>query len=214
LSETLHIKFPRELRRARIVAVTQPKGTAPHRCKDGNPGGLIEEIQAVQETAFKEGCAHAEAAWVARFSELFQGLEEEAARLCACRRAFEAAMEKNVVELGLAVAEKFLFGERERRAYSIKAIVRSVLERLDVGEAKLTIALHPKDLERLSEEGGLGQEAEFSNLRFVNDPDLPRAGCRIDTGFGHASFSLEEQMEEIRKLLKETEIPCHESSGD
>jgi len=48
-------------------------------------------------------------------------------------------------------------------------------------------------------------------VRVVGDPSIPLAGCRLDRGLGQASFSVEEQMEEIRLILNEMNFTDEET---
>jgi len=52
---------------------------------------------------------------------------------------------------------------------------------------------------------GLNIDEATPSVRVVSDLTVPMAGCRLDRGLGQASFSLEEQMEQIRSMLMNME---------
>jgi flagellar assembly protein FliH len=202
LSEALKITFPRPLRR--VFVKRPPVTAAANRSAD-------VDIDAERKEAFDEGFQAASREWTARLSGILKSLDREAAQLNACRQDFVQSLEQSVVDLALAVAEKFLIGEREQRHYEIRAIFQSVIERLDDKGGRLNIALHPEDLERLGEDAEFPEAEAFSSIRLAADPSVPPAGCRVDTGLGRVAFNLEEQMAEIRKMLTESEVLEYES---
>lgn len=197
MSEALKLTFPRSLRR---VYVNRP----PVAVVPGQP--LELDLEAERKEAFDEGYQAAAREWSQRLTGMLTSLDSEAAQLNACRQEFVAAMEQSVVDLSLAVAEKFLISEREKRNYDIKAIVQSVLERLDDKGGRLTITLNPEDLARLGDDMDFPEAESFSSIRLTADPAVPVAGCRLDTSLGRVAFNLEEQMTEIRKMLTEVEV--------
>ncbi|MFH1999847.1 MAG: FliH/SctL family protein [Planctomycetota bacterium] len=164
--------------------------------------------------AYQDGYNRAAREWASRLNEVLKSLDLEASRLNVCRQEFMVSLEKNVIDLGIAVAEKFLISERDRRLYSINAIVNDVIEKMDTKGSRLSIALNPDDWASFDEQAGVEAKELFQSIRIVADPTVPLAGCRLDTGLGRVAFSLEEQIEEIRHLLMEAEIPERDTDED
>jgi flagellar biosynthesis/type III secretory pathway protein FliH len=166
------------------------------------------------EEAYQDGYARATKEWGARLTEVLRSLDREAGKLSACRQEFIASLERSVVDLGIAVAEKFVLGERDRRNYCIAEIVKSVLGKLELKGGRLTVALNPADYDALDRQAQLDEEGVYESIRVVAEPEVPRAGCRLDTGLGRVAFSLEEQMAEIRNLLAGTEVSDESGRDD
>lgn len=207
MSNAVKIRLPKIPKRVRVISplplLKEGGGAA------GGPEGLQGAVclDTLREESFRKGYARAAEEWSTRLSEVLASLDRESARLNECRREFLSSLEQSVVDLALAVAEKFLISERERGRYCIRAIVHSVLEKMEDGGGRLTIALNPKDLDELEEGGALAEADDLPTLKLVKDPSVPLAGCRVDTGLGQVAFSLEEQMEEIRKAISTMEVP-------
>ena len=209
MSDTLSISLPRPLRAVRLKDVLSSRAESapePAPVKTGEDRALA--LDELRDTAFREGYAKAEGEWAARLSQILMTLEQESARLADCRRDFAEGFQESVVDLALAVAEKFLLSERERRNYAIETIVNDLIERTEhQGGNRLTIALNPGDLKALGDGAGIDPGAACPSVRFTADPTVPLAGCRLDRGLGRVAFSLEEQMDELRTLLATMESP-------
>jgi len=207
LPDLVHVRLAKPLKAVKV------KGAVPGTdSPEIGGGGDGDDIRA--DAAYEQGYKAATKQWSERFSEVCRSLDNEAALMNTCRCEFLKALEKSVVDLGMAVAEKFLISGRERREYAIPAIVHSVLEKIDNKEGNLTIALNPVDLEALDEDVCLFEDASFKTVRITGDQTVPQAGCRLDTGLGSVAYDLEEQMKEIKRILSETEVPADETVGD
>ncbi|MHC4942916.1 MAG: FliH/SctL family protein [Planctomycetota bacterium] len=203
MSELLKIRLPKVLRR---VHVPGSRGAKARSAVGGMAPSMEGEMDRLLEEAYQDGYGRATKEWGARLTEVLRSLDREAGKLNACRQEFISSLERNVVDLGVAVAEKFVLSERDKRNYSIEAIVKSVLQKLELKGGRLTVALNPSDYEAMDREVKLDDEGIYESIRVVAEPEVPRAGCRLDTGLGRVAFSLEEQMEEIRQLLARTEV--------
>lgn len=203
MCEALRIRLPA------APAAVRVEGAPP---LPEEPGGAGDSDR---EAAFREGYAAATEEWRGRLAEALRRLDEAARNLEAAGRRYWEGLERNTVELGLAVAEKFLISERDRRRYAIPAMVRALLEGVEGTAGPVTVALNPGDLAVLDERAFLDAVAGAAVVKVAADPDLPPAACRIETRSGTVSMSLEERMEELRRLLAEMEVPEDEGgAGD
>ena len=208
MCEPLKIRLPAAPAAVRVEG-EGPSGPEPAEGADPSAHG---------EAAFREGYDAAAEEWKARFGEALRRLDEEAKRLESYRARYWESLERNAVELGLAVAEKFLISERERKRYAVPAMVRSLMEGLGEARGGVTVVLNPGDLETLGGKDPL-EEMEGTEgkpvVKLEADPSVPPAGCRIETRWGSVSMSLEQQMEELRKMLTHMEVPEDEGrAGD
>lgn len=202
MSRTIDVKLPAAPREVHVKGAPRKKNEPK-----------AEEMDALLQAAYHDGYRRATGEWTARLSEVLNSLDREAAGLTACRQEVMDTLEKNVIDLSLAVAEKFLFSEIERREYGITAIVNALMERLDGKGGRLTVALNPEDHEALDAEGLTTADA-FTSIRLMADGNVPPAGCRLDSPLGRVTFSLEEQMKEIRHMLAEMEVPENDGRDD
>jgi flagellar biosynthesis/type III secretory pathway protein FliH len=214
LSEALKVRLPRVLKEVRVLGSVSPTyGSLPN-LDAAETVDLDGELESAREEAFQHGYEKAASEWAARLDGVLLSLDKEASLLSDCRKEFLESLERSVVDLGIAVAEKFLISERERRRYSISAIVRTLLDKVEDKGQKITIALNPADMEPISTEGVTVKDGPFKAIKLVGDPAVPLAGCRLESGMGSVAVGLEEQMKEIRKLLMEMEVPEDDGRGD
>ena len=214
MSEILRIKLPERLKGVRVRSVHGPGTGVLPTFGGAGPGAGETDFEDLHEAAFQEGFKAAASEWKSRLAHTLRRLDEEAVRLSECREVFFAQLEQSVVDLGLAVAEMVLISERERKRYSINAVVQSLLEKVDVKGGPITIALNPGDMGALSSEGVAVQDGKYASIRLKEDPEVPPAGCRLETGAGTVAVSLEGQMKEFRRLLTGMEVPEYDGRGD
>jgi len=152
LPDTVKITIPKVLRNVRIA------GGA---CLEPQPANATEQagadsvgfscLDTFKQQAFSEGYEQGVQEWSARFSQALMALENEATRLAEAKLDFMNSIHEGAVELALTIADKFLISEKEKKNYSITAIVNSVLEKIDHKGGRLTIALNPEDVEALGD---------------------------------------------------------------
>lgn len=206
MPERVKVQLSKAVRRVRLAGNTPPS--------QGGDAVINGDLDQLLEEAYRDGYGRATQEWSARLTEVLRSLDREAAELNQCRCSFMESLEKNVIDLGIAVAEKYILSERERGQYCITTVVRKMMEQLEHRGGRLTVALNPQDFAALDPQAKLDEEGAFETVRVVVDPEIPLAGCRLDTGLGRVVFSLEEQMEEIRQVLEEMEVPEYGGCGD
>lgn len=214
MSEALKVRLPRVLKEVRVLGAVSPTYGSLPSLDTAETVDMDGELESAREEAFQHGYEKATSEWAARLDGVLLGLDKEAGLLSDCRKDFLESLEQSVVDLGIAVAEKFLISERERRRYSISTIVKTMLENVEDKGQKITIALNPADMEPISTEGVTVKDGPFKAIKLIGDPAVPLAGCRLESGMGSVAVSLEEQMKEIRRVLMEMEVPEDDGRGD
>jgi flagellar biosynthesis/type III secretory pathway protein FliH len=71
------------------------------------------------------------------------------------------------------------------------------------GTAKITIRLHPADLELLQRGDSplLATEAGANEFRFLGSPEVTRGGCLVQTRFGTVDARRETKFDLIKRSL-------------
>ncbi len=181
MPETLKVqlnKTPAHVQLVRGLSVLSPDRVSRAKV---NPDAAGSDLDRLMESAHQSGYDDAEKVWTARLSDVLQRLDQEAAMLETCREELLSSFGPSVIDLAVSVAEKFLVGEQDRRAYSIKAIVESVMAKMEMHRGPFTVNLNPVDLEAVGEVNEiLGGEA-VGSIRLAEDPEMPLASCRVDT---------------------------------
>ncbi|MFQ5716534.1 MAG: FliH/SctL family protein [Nitrospinales bacterium] len=154
------------------------------------------------EEGFAEGFAKGEQAAREEFAPFLNMLQKLVLDLSGFRREMYPKVEREMVEMALALAKKVIHHELNARADGVKEMillgVQSVLDK-----EKLVIKVHPADkgyAESFSSE--LRQTFEgIRNLVIEATPAMERGGCVIETNFGSVDARLENLDEQIDKIL-------------
>ncbi|KKM12341.1 hypothetical protein SY88_04110 [Clostridiales bacterium PH28_bin88] len=140
-----------------------------------------------------------------------QSLKDEAGQVLESARLERAAtlegLEKEIVGLALAVAEKVVRRQVSVEQDIVLDIAREALRRA-VDSHNVFLRVHPSLADMLQ---GKRDElernlVEGASLQVVADSGISPGGCRVETEMGDVHATLEEQLGEIRDaLLRETE---------
>lgn len=129
-------------------------------------------------------------------------LLQRALRECASLRAMLLqALEREVVELVVEMAEKVVGQELQIAPEAILAVVRATLEKA-VDQDDLVLRVHPRDYEILTSRVEFHRELEkIPGLRLIRDPGITPGGCLLEIGSGFIDARLESRLAEARKAL-------------
>ena len=112
--------------------------------------------------------------------------------------------EEEVVELAMDIASKVVRSHVLVKPETVAALAREALERSAAAQ-HYSIFVNPDDvglLEQYISELRRGTGAG-SRIHIVDDPGIERGGCRIETESGLVDMTLESQLEQIRRVLRE-----------
>jgi flagellar assembly protein FliH len=146
-----------------------------------------EELEAIREAARAEG--HAEGRAAGHAEGLALGREqaaEQAARLRAIADTFGRAVAHadetiagDVLDLALHLARSMVRTAFEVRPELVIPVVREAIEYLPVLQQPALLMLNPQDLPIVR--GAIGEELDKGGWRVVEDQQVARGGCKIDT---------------------------------
>lgn len=91
----------------------------------------------------------------------------------------DQAIAADVLELALQLAKGMLRTALEVKPELILPVVREAVSYLPVVQQPAMLMLHPIDADIVRE--GIGEDLEKSGWRIVEDPQVERGGCKIDT---------------------------------
>jgi flagellar assembly protein FliH len=154
-----------------------------------------EELSAIRESARESGheegysAGHAEGYAAAHAEALAQGQAASKAELESLRaiaaefgdalaRADEL-IANEILELALHLAKGMLKTALPVRPELILPVVREAIEYLPVVQQPALLMLNPADAQVVRE--GIGEELDKGGWRVVEDPQVERGGCKIDT---------------------------------
>ena len=157
---------------------------------------LSERLASARATGFAE----AEAKIRLEFQELS---DTEARKVSEAIKNFQseqknyfAHVEAEVVQLALSIAGKILHREAQVDPMLVAAIVHLAIGQLKEGSSA-TIRVRPEDANRWREH--FAPQATKLFITVVEDADLERGDCVLETELGTVNFSLDAQLKEVER---------------
>ena len=189
-----------ERQAAEAAAQAQAQALAAQRAMEAAPPPTTpaigeEELEAIREAARQQGYAEGHEAGLATGHAsgyedgLAEGRAEAAAELSHLQgiaadfgnavTGADEAIAADVLELALHLAKNMVRTAFEVRPELILPVVREAVDYLPTLQQPALLVLHPEDA--LIVRGSIGHELEKSGWRIVEDGNIARGGCRIDT---------------------------------
>jgi len=168
------------------------EGPLANSLRDERARAASERRTADEATrGYEAGMARAEAQMAARLEELtarVRRLDGVLELLASPLRALDDEVEKELLELALAVGKQLARRELAAVPAQIVAILRECLEQLPVAAREVRVHLHPEDAAIVRER--LAAPAAQRAWTLIEDPTLARGGClvRSDTSQIDARF--------------------------
>lgn len=165
---------------------------------DGQKTGLADAQKQIET----QGNQLAERKTAERLRSALPALEAAVSALRAERDKWLNAWESAALGLSVAIAERILHCELERRPEIVGDLITETLQ-LAAGSPRFTLRMNPADIEQLEASGHavLQQLATIGEATVAPDPRVTRGGCIIETSHGVIDAQLETQLERIREEL-------------
>lgn len=173
-----------------------PGGTSP------TPASLASELRLREEAArsagFRDGEAHARVAFDRQIHECRKSVADALAQFARQRSEYFLAVEREVVQLALAIARKVLHREAQLDPMLLTGMVRVVLDQIHEA-GKVTVRVHPA----LASDFRIffAQHMPENMPEVVEDPSIDPAGCALETSLGKTEIGPEIQLKEIEQGL-------------
>jgi flagellar assembly protein FliH len=174
-----------------------------------------EELEAIREAARQQGYAEGHEAGMAtghasgHEDGLAMGRAEAAAELAHLQgiaAAFgdavtqaDEAIAADVLELALHLAKNMVRTAFDVRPELILPVVREAVDYLPSLQQPALLILHPEDA--LIVRGSIGHELEKSGWRLVEDGNVARGGCRIDTASNQIDAQIASRWQRLSHAL-------------
>jgi flagellar assembly protein FliH len=164
------------------------------------------EAQRMREEARAEGYAEGRAAGHAagqgEIAAALAGLGDALRGVDALRAQVAEAVERDAIDLSLALAEKILAGALQARPELVVEVVQGALRRLSE-RRRITVLVNPADLEMVRSVVGQitaqGSGVELCDLQ--SEPRVGVGGAIVRTAEGEVDASVQTQLERAREVL-------------
>lgn len=178
------------------VAVPEQEVVSPVQHSGISEDEVARRVQSAREEAM---AAAEERIWVERE----RAREEAEERLARRLREFEVersnyvrSVEREVVQLALAIARKIIRREAEVDPTLLAGLVRIALDGMQCGPA-VRVRVAPAEAERWKRLGK--NEAGAAWWEVVEDEQLQPSDCIVETELGTANFSFEAQLHDVEE---------------
>jgi len=179
------------------------------------PMPTVEEIEAIREAARQEGFAEGHAEGIAAGHQagyqdgLEQGREEASAELSHLQNlatefghavtAADETISNDVLELALHLARNMVRTSFEVRPELILPVVREAIDYLPTLQQPALLMLHPEDA--LIVKSSIGHELDKTGWRVVEDENIARGGCRVDTASNQIDAQIASRWQRLAQAL-------------
>ena len=163
------------------------------------------------EEGYRDGLKKGEDDAQEKFADLYHAFESHNRELSGFRRKMYGKVEREMIEMVVALSKKIIYHELATREDSIQQMIRLAVDSV-LDKESMTIKIHPDDkgyaesfrpeLHQLFD--------EIKNITFEASPALDRGGCIIETNFGTIDARLEHLSQQIDKILTLTPISFEE----
>jgi flagellar assembly protein FliH len=171
---------------------------------------LREEAHAA---GFAEGRAAGHAEGRAEVDSAAAALGQAADSLLAAREEIFEALERDAVELGLALAGKVIMATLQVRPELVVEVLQGALRRVS-GQRRIAIVVNPADLETVR--AALGELREGSaaveQWDLQPDPRVQAGGALVRTAEGEVDARVQTQLERAREVV-ESELGPRRDAG-
>ena len=159
--------------------------------KDGVEKGIVDG----QKTGFDLAAQQLE--------PLVNSLQQGVMQLRNLRQDTYQKIEKEVVDLALAIARKVICREVEMDKEVVVCVAREALARVE-DPAKITIKMNPSDLQFISETKYQLSEliGNIDNIKIEAEDNIQSGGCIIETNLGEIDARIEQQLQAVEESFR------------
>jgi flagellar assembly protein FliH len=177
-------------------------------------GRAAADVQRDSARGYEAGLARAQAEMQGRLQELdarVRRLDAVLQYLAQPLKALDAEVEKELLQLALAIGAQLARRELRADPGQVVAILRDCLEQLPVGAREIRVHLHPEDALVVRERLAVPAGERAWNL--VDDPTLARGGCLVRSDVSQVDARFESRVNAvIASALGEQRSPERGSS--
>ncbi|MBZ4202517.1 MAG: flagellar assembly protein FliH [Methylovulum sp.] len=171
----------------------------------------VEEIEAMQQQAYKEAYEHGKQEGFEQglvdgkqqgYDETVPLIKQQAHEfadliksLTSSLQELDAEVEKELITLVMGIAAQILNTELKIHPNHITATVKAALKLLPLASQKLLIHLHPKDCQIVRE--WIVAEDVSAAWSLIEDTSMSPGGCKIDTEVSHINASIEHRIAQV-----------------
>jgi flagellar assembly protein FliH len=179
---------------------SKKNSAAPGRCdaqsyQDGFNDGLEKGISEGEKAGFERTAQ--------KLEPVLNSLRQALLQLNNLRQDTVQKLEKEVVELALAIARKVICREIEVDKEVVVWVARQALTKVE-DSGKITIKLNPSDLQFINETKYRLSEmiGNIDNVKLESEDTIHSGGCVVETDLGDIDARIEHQLQAVEETFR------------
>lgn len=160
-------------------------------------GELQSREEAARAAGLREGEARAQVSLAREIQDCRKSVAEALTQFARQRNDYFLAVEREVVQLALAIARKILHREAQLDPLLLAGMVRVALDHIHEA-GKVTVRVHPA---QASDFRIFFAQISEGPPEVLEDPSLDLAGCVLETSLGKTEIGAEIHLKEIEQGL-------------
>lgn len=158
-----------------------------------------DQIQRIQQQAYQEGFAAGMKDGQAESHAVAQRMHAMMLDLHRAMSQFEQSMAQEILNLALDIARQMVRSSLEADPVIVLAVVREAIESLPQTYQHPSLTLNPEDAHMVREM--LAHDYPGDVWRIVEDAQMERGGCRVETGSTEIDAKMESRWQRIVSAL-------------
>jgi len=161
--------------------------------------GYDEGIEAGRAAGLEQGLLQGREQAVAQFAELWTPLQQLSANFARELQRVEEELSGSLLALAMQLAEKLVAEHIASQDSVIVSLLSQVLHELPASMGQARLRVHPADLAAARQ--FLEQETPETQWQWIEDPQMQRGGCMIDTAALRLDLRLASRLTELAQAL-------------
>ena len=169
--------------------------TADKRVEQAYQKGFAEGLREGENTGFEQGTQ--------KIEPLVSSIRNALIQLDRIRKETYQHIEKEVVELALAIAQKVICREIATDKETVLCVAKEALAKVD-DPGKIKIKMSPSDLQFFSETRYQLSNliSDIDNVTFEAEEGIQSGGCVIETDLGEIDARIERQLQAVEESFR------------
>lgn len=183
---------PKSLTRQAALTARECEERAYHK---GFMDGKAQGINDGEHTGFELGTK--------KIEPLISSITEALSQLNAIRQETYQQIEKEVVDLALAIAQKVICREISTDPETVVCVAKEALAKVD-DPGKIKIKMNPSDLQFINETKYQLSNliADIDHVTFEAEESIQSGGCIIETELGEIDARIEKQLQAVEESFR------------
>jgi flagellar assembly protein FliH len=168
------------------------------------PEGTVDrqDIEEIERRAYAQGFSEGEKAGIEtgmrKVAPVLKNFEQAKGELEKVRGEIYSRVEREAVELALAIARKIVFNEVRTDREIILRVVRQALKRTN-DVSRIKIRINPSDFNFLKKNQNIFIDDinGLDDLHLIKDDKIHNGGCMIETDMGEIDARIETQLRAV-----------------